>query len=245
MLIPEKGNWKRPIRPLYFHSWFIFDVHCRLFHGFYGLHLLQSCNRETLQDETNFESAEGMSWARTCTLSQTLMTHYNRLNFTIKWSISGVLGSSAFPHPKWGRFRTSYKRITTSGASQTPTLLVSWNFVGIQPSYDTSSHLFLLETRVRTTFFPNESHVTYLVKVFIFASTALWRKQILVKAVPISFVAPRNKREKKALENAFYVEIYCVMYNEIQISTKLKIEDMENDSRVYWVNYIIWIFSAW
>lgn len=74
-------------------------------------------------------------------------------------------------------------------------------------------------------------------KVFIFASTALWRKQILVKAVPISFVAPRNKREKKALENAFYVEIYCVMYNEIQISTKLKIEDMENDSRVYWVNY--------
>lgn len=35
----------------------------------------------------------------------------------------------------------------------------------------------------------------YLVKVFIFASTALWRKQILVKAVPISFVAPEKVKK--------------------------------------------------
>jgi hypothetical protein len=36
--------------------------------------------------------------------------------------------------------------------------------------------------------------ISYLVKVFILASTALWRKQILVSAVPISFVAPEKKQ---------------------------------------------------
>lgn len=68
VLILKKGNWKRLIRPLYFHSWFIFDVHPRLFDDFYGPHLFQAAmgNRKV---GTNFESRKGMSWAtRTHTL---------------------------------------------------------------------------------------------------------------------------------------------------------------------------------